>query len=138
MRLKKNFVPKLVWKYNKGLGSKDWVQLKDEHSYKRMMDAGVARVRANTKKAGEEPNYGKGWRIDIKMLNKPKRVKEKDEDGSGDEDKDEDKGTESEVDSEVRGKDKKRKRTSKKKPKKNKRHRNKKAFRSPTMIFLRL
>jgi len=135
MRLKKSFVPKFVWKYNKGPGSKDWVQLKDEHSYKRMMDAGVARVQVDAKKAGEEPDYGKGWRINIKTLNKPKRVKEKDEDGSGDEDEDEDKVTESEADSEVKGKDKKRKRTSKKKPKKNKCRTNKKAFCSPTMIF---
>ena len=138
MRLKQGFVPQLVWKYNKGPGSKDWVWLKDEDSYKRIMDAGVARVRADAKRAKEEPSYGKGWRIDIKTLNKPKRVKEKDENEDEDEDndKDKDKVSEGETDSEPKRKEKKRKKVSKeKKPKKRKRRGNKKAFCFPPMIL---
>ena len=49
MLLREDFEPVLAWKFSKGAGSKDWVQLKDEDSYNCMMDAGVAWVKADFK-----------------------------------------------------------------------------------------
>lgn len=124
MLLREDFEPRLAWKFGKGPGSKDWVRLKDEESYKRMMGAGVARVRADAKKTGEKARYGKqDWWIAIKTLNRAERVET------------EGKSEEDEVVPEPKEKGKKRKgKLKEKKPKKRKR-RGKKAPFSPSMIF---
>ena len=71
MRLQEGFTPDLAWKFSNGPGSKMWIALSDERSYRRMMEAGAKRIRNRAKKESnlKEPNYGSGWRIDIKILN---------------------------------------------------------------------
>lgn len=71
MRLQEGFVPDLAWKFNNGAGSKTWVTLTDERSYKRMMESGAKRIRDRAKKEpdAKDVDLAYGWKIDLKVLN---------------------------------------------------------------------
>lgn len=114
MRLRDGWVPELAWKFSKGSGSRDWTILADEGAYHRMMEAAAKRIRANAKRAREEPDLGSGWWIDLKVMNDVQRVEaENNEDGTVS----------------TKGKEKERKKKPKRKsPKKRKRGGNKKVF----------
>jgi len=75
MHLRAGCVPKLAWKFSNGPGSKVWVTLSDEHSYKHMMEAGAKQIWACAKRESnlKDPNLALGWRIDLRVLNKVQR-----------------------------------------------------------------
>ena len=78
MCLREGYEPQLAWKFSDGRGSKEWITLDDEESYKRMMDAGAKRIRARAKKESnlKDPDFSHGWRIYLKVRNKVQRIEE--------------------------------------------------------------
>jgi len=127
MRLRDGCVPELAWKFSDGRGSKEWITLQDEDSYKRMMGAGARRIRTRAKKESgvKDPDLGYGWRIDLKVRNKVERIEEEED--------------EEDVTVPARGKEKervkkKKKRSKAKVPTKRKRSGQKKAFPSADHI----
>jgi len=79
MRLLPGYKPKLAWKFSDGRGSKEWITLYDEDSYRRMMKAAAKRIRDRAKKESnlKDADLSAGWRIDLKVLNKVERIVEK-------------------------------------------------------------
>ena len=82
MRLREGCEPQLAWKFSDGRGSKEWITLHDEDSYKRMIQAGAKRIRDRAKKESnlKDADLSHGWRIDIKVRNKVQRIEEEADD----------------------------------------------------------
>ena len=121
MRLREGCIPELAWKFSDGQGSKEWILLRDEDSYKRMMEAGASRIHARAKKESnlKDANLAHGWRIDLKLRNKVQRIEEEEDE------------EDVAVSVKVKEKMKKKKKGSKEKPTKRKRGGQKKASLPP-------
>ncbi|KAF9653508.1 hypothetical protein BDM02DRAFT_3265237, partial [Thelephora ganbajun] len=81
MRLREGSKPKLAYKFSDGRPSKDWITLQDEDAYKHLMKTAAKRIRDRAKKESnlKDADLGFRWRIDLRVTNKVKRIKEEGE-----------------------------------------------------------
>ena len=71
MKIRPGCTPELSWRYSKG-GPKTWTMIRDEASYRRMMESAAARVRKDAPKAkaaNKVSRIGHDWSVELMVRN---------------------------------------------------------------------